>query len=125
MQLGRKPDAAPFLTQVENHAALLRHTAHSGVQLAAAVAAATGEDITRQALTVYSAEYGFFRVDGTMHQRQVGLAVHFGVVGVALELAEISRQFHHFFLDNEFFGVLAVLDNLRERAGFQPVFFLE
>ena len=125
MQLGREPDTTALLPEVEDDTTLLRHAAHGGMQLAAAVAAAAGKDIAGEAFAMHAAENGLLRVDFTAHQGQVGLAVYLGVVRVAVEIAEISGQFHHFLADDEFLRVLAVLDNLCQGAGFQPVFFLE
>lgn len=71
LEFRRQADASAFLPQVEQDASFLGDAAHGGVQLAAAVAAAGAEDITRQAFTMHAHQRGFVRGDFPVNQGQV------------------------------------------------------
>ena len=77
-----EPDAAPFLVQVEEHAAALgRDALHGPRQLGAAVATAGAEHVAGQALRVDAHEHAFPVAHVAPHERDVGPPVDDAVVG--------------------------------------------
>ena len=69
-------DAAPFLVQVQQHAAaLLGDPLHRRVELRAAVAARRVEDVAGQAARVDAHQHVLAVADLALDQRDVGLAV--------------------------------------------------
>lgn len=124
VDLGGEADAAAFLAEVEEDAALAGDELHGGVELATAVAAAGAEDIAGEAFGVDADEGGGVGLDFAAGEGEVVGAVGEDAVEVAVEIAEVGGHFDGGFLFDEFLLAAAVLDDLGDGAGLEAVFAL-
>ena len=125
LEFRRQADASAFLPQVEQDASFLGDAAHGGVQLAAAVAAAGAEDITRQAFTMHAHQRGFVRGDFPVNQGQVESTVQLGFIEAAGKVTVVCGHVDGFHQPDLLFLGPAVFNELGYGAGFQTMFFLE
>ena len=87
-----EPDAAPFLSHVEQHAAALGvDHLHGGLELLAAVAALGAEGVARQALAVHAHQHVPVGVDLALHQGHVVDVVDAVLVDDGAEVARVGR----------------------------------
>lgn len=123
LEFRRQADASAFLPQVEQDASFLGDAAHGGVQLAAAVAAAGAEDITRQAFTMHAHQRGFVRGDFPVNQGQVESTVQLGFIEAAGKVTVVCGHVDGFHQPDLLFLGPAVFNELGYGAGFQTMFF--
>ena len=72
----REPDTAPFLVEIQEHAAtFFRDAGHRGLELRAAVAARRMKHIAGQALRVHADQHVLAVLDVAAHERDVRFAV--------------------------------------------------
>lgn len=119
-----KTDAAAFLAEVEEHAALDGNALKCGGELAATVAALGLENVASQALGVDADESGFEWVDGAFGEGEVVAGVGGNAVKMAVELAEVGGHFDRLLALDEFFRASAVFDELGDGAGLEVMLVL-
>ena len=107
---------APFLVQVEQHAAaLLGDPLHRRVELRAAVAARRVEHVAGQAARVHAHQHVLAVADVSLDQRDVGLAIDEALVGDDAELAVLGRQRRRRDAPDQRLGPHPVLDQIGDR----------
>lgn len=117
-------DAAAFLTEVKEHTTFFADALHGGSELLAAITAFGEKNVTREAFRMNADEGGFFWVDFTHDHGEVVGALGIDLIEVATEISVFGGHVHDFIRAHEFLGAATVLDQLRDGAGLEAMFFL-
>ena len=93
LQFVQEPDAAPFLVEIDNHAApFVRDEFHCGVQLPAAVAPCRMKDVAGEALRMHPREHVVMTMHIAEDQRNVFVVIDIVAVADDAELAELRWE---------------------------------
>ena len=126
LDLVRKPDSAPFLTQVDEHAAALSGDhVHGGVELFPAVAAAGTENVAGETFAVNAGENIVLARDVAAGECEMGGVVDQGAEKMQFEMSVLVREIDGFLTDDELFRFAAVCDDVRDGDELETPFLFE
>src|SRR6267142_1177855 len=121
---GCEADAAAFLAHINDYAlSSFRDLAHGLMQLRATIATARAENVASQAFAMHSHEHIFFSSDLAINQSQMMLPVQLRAIQVKIKVAIIGGHFDDFHPFDQFFTRAAEMDQIGNRANFEPMLF--
>ena len=117
MNFCRQPDAASFLTHVnQNAVAFLLDLPKRGVQLIATIASPRAEHVAGKTLTVDPHERWFVFVNFPFHECEMMLAIKGRPIQMQIEIAVVGRHFHDLLNLHQFFAHATIGDQTLDRA---------
>jgi hypothetical protein len=124
VNFGTEAYSPALLTKVKKDTAFLRNMTEGCVKLSPAVATARAENISGETFRVNAHANWFLGINFTTNESKVFGIIGINLVKIAIEVPKISGHRDNLLTRDKPFGASSIFNELGDRAGFQPMFFL-